>query len=168
MKKINFVPQRQKQWSKKTSLVFVLSILCAVVFLQVRQWKTLNMISHEKENKAEFVANITNLSEKKTKLLEKKKELDNRLTKLQRFQESPHHYFSLFNKINKMLKGTGQLNTLNLFQNKINLAVQCPDIKQATHFMHHLLELPSVADLKLVSILPKENQFLFEMDGTLS
>jgi len=170
MNKINFArrTKKQKQWSNKTSLFFVLSIFSVVVFLQARQWRTLKKLKKENSDQGNFVAKLTDIKQKKMKLEQKQTELTKRLNKLDRIQNNPHTYFSLFTKINDLLKGTGQLDTLDLFEKKINLAVQCPDIKQATKFMHNLLALPSVKNLKLISILPKENQFLVKIDGKLS
>jgi len=170
MKKINFAPGRKKkkQWTNKATLFFVIGIIGAVVFLQVRQWATLKRVKKEKTEQEHLLAKITDISEKKIKLEQEQEQLTKRLNKLDRIQNTPHPYFSLFSQINKLLKGAGQLDTLNLSKKNINLAVQCPDIKQATRFMHNLLALPSVQDIKLVSILPKENQFLVKMDGKLS
>jgi len=99
MDKINFASAtgaKKNQWSSKTSFIFILSIITAIIFLQVRQWTVLKKLSKEKKSQNHLVTKLNNVLEKKNKLQEKQKELQKRLNKVKRVQNNPPLYFSLF------------------------------------------------------------------------
>jgi len=173
MNKINFV-KTNFTGSKRSARPIVLSVVLLVAtttvisYVQIKQWKTLARVKEQREFHAKHVASFDKELEENNRLNKEHEQLSKKLSKINRVQNNPHRYFSLFASINEALGTSSRLESLNLFRKKLELSISCPDIKQATRFMQNITELPSITSLNLISIQPGAQGFVFKITGVLS
>ena len=171
MNKINFAERKtieQSGWSSRMSALLVIAILFLVGFLHVRQRNILMAVKFENQQASKRVAKLHDMLEEKRGLKEQSEQLKNKIKKITKLKNNPQTYFGLFASINEMLNEGGALEALHIAHKKIELTITYPDIKKANQFMKTMTDLPSVSQLKLVSIHPKSEQLQFKIIGKLS
>lgn len=162
MKHSNFInPASNKQifslvvWRASSLLLLIASIL-ALSIVTVQKYVHLKSLRKEIKQRSIRVAMFDSVMKQKQDLKQKDDFLNNQLTFINTTRQNTHNYATLLQNVRKTLKKWAHLESLSLDTKKIGLCVDCTQTSHAMGIVTALAQLPSLGQLQMRSLQPKQ------------
>jgi len=156
--------QEFKRWLK-ISVLLLLGLLFILVILQVRQMTQLETLQERIQGLQKKTQSINALLEQKGTYKQELQNLQAHLYKINKHKNNPKNPVSTLTHLSTLLSDTIQLQSLELGKKTVTLQVHCKTAHEATTFAHKMEQLSDFEHIKLSSISPQSDGFMFRING---